>query len=128
MYKFLLSFIVFLYASPVFANESVKTWDEIIKNSKTVVLGSYHLVNKERKNFEFRVKYGWGDEFMTKFPANGFNTYIVPEQDMLIFFENSTGFFIKKIEEIEYSKATVPYKLLGSPDWAVTEDGEITHY
>jgi hypothetical protein len=128
MFKIIFFFIIFLHVSPVIADESVQVWDEIIKESKTVVLGSYHVVNKEQKTFEFRVKYGWGEEVVTKFKGDGHSTYIVPEEDVLIFFGNSPGYFLNKIYEIEYSKATVPYKLLGSPEWAVTEDGEISHY
>lgn len=126
MVKNVICFILlFFFTFTSLAKTETEYWAEVIEKSKAVVIGQYHEISEN--SYEFRVKYGWGEEVATTINHTSLG-YVDTNEDLMVFFSNGKSWFLQITEEIKYSEAGVPYNLLGSPEWGVTDDGQISHY
>ncbi|NTS76296.1 hypothetical protein HR060_05385 [Catenovulum sp. SM1970] len=125
--KKLLAYLLVCCFLPNFAvaeQSETEYWLELINKSKTILIGRYHEV--EQDSYKLEIKYGWGAEIEDNIKQSSFG-YVNTKEDLMIFLSDNKGWLIITLEEIPYAEAALPYKLLGSPEWAMV-DGHIAHY
>lgn len=119
-----LTFLCCVCSNQAHATTSEQYYRDVIKQSQTVVIASYV---QGPNGVKLQIKYGWGAPVQSLEQVSGAG-FIDTREDQLIFIANSNGSGFVLVDQIPYSEAQIPYKLLGSPEWGVTPDGGIAYY